>query len=182
VFFNPIQRRRSRYTASRNDRQPRTAETFDLNKPDWRADAAQRCCLIDQHPVRKRRSCLGILRNGFRHNHLAAATLMCCWKLGLIVSELLIKVARHARSTLDIQNCKAELMLANNVAKCGVSDNGSAPEPIRRGRGLAIISELASGLGGRVHASCTVEGSSFLLSFPLTRPSNAPPARLMLVC
>jgi hypothetical protein len=78
VFFNTIQRQRSRYTASRNDRQPRTAETFDLNKPDWRADAAQRRCLIDLHPVRQRRSCLGILRNGSRHNHLAAATLMCC--------------------------------------------------------------------------------------------------------
>jgi hypothetical protein len=61
-----------------------------------------------------------------------------------------------------------ELMLAGNVAKCRVSDNGSAPEPIRRGRGLAIIGELASSLGGRVHTSCAAEGYSFLLTFPLT--------------
>jgi len=29
-----------------------------------------------------------------------------CWKLGLIVSELLTNVARHANSTPDIQNCE----------------------------------------------------------------------------
>ena len=59
-------------------------------------------------------------------------------------------------------------MLAGNVVKCRVADNGSAPEPIRRGRGLAIIGELASSLGGSVHTSCAAEGSSLLLTFPLT--------------
>jgi len=59
-------------------------------------------------------------------------------------------------------------MLAGNVVKCRVSDNGSAPEPIRRGRGLAIIGEMASSLGGRVHTSCAADGSSFLVTFPLT--------------
>ena len=61
-----------------------------------------------------------------------------------------------------------ELTLAGNVVRCMVSDNGSAPGPIRRGRGLAIIGELAGSLGGRVHTSCAAEGSSFLLTFPLT--------------
>jgi hypothetical protein len=59
-------------------------------------------------------------------------------------------------------------MLAGNVVKCGISDNGSATEPIRRGRGLTIIGELASSLGGRVHTSCAAEGTSFLVTFPLT--------------
>ena len=59
-------------------------------------------------------------------------------------------------------------MLAGNVVKCGVSDNGSAPEPIRRGRGLTIVGELVSSLGGRVHTSCAADGSFFLLTFPLT--------------
>jgi hypothetical protein len=43
-----------------------------------------------------------------------------------------------------------------------------AREPIRRGRGLTIIGELASSLGGRVHTSCAAEGYSFLVTFPLT--------------
>jgi two-component sensor histidine kinase len=91
-----------------------------------------------------------------------------CWKLGLIVSELLTNVARHAQFDARDPELRVELMLAGNVVKCRVSDNGSAPEPIRRGRGLAIIGELVSSLGGRVHTSCAAEGSSLLLTFPLT--------------
>jgi two-component sensor histidine kinase len=91
-----------------------------------------------------------------------------CWKLGLIVSELLTNVARHVRFDGRDPELRVELMLAGNVVRCKVSDNGSAPEPIRRGRGLTIIGELASNLGGRVHTSCAHEGSFFLLTFPLT--------------
>src|SRR3954464_896491 len=91
-----------------------------------------------------------------------------CWKLGLIVSELLTNVARHAQFDAGHPELRVELMLAGNVVKCRVSDNGSAPEPIRRGRGLAIIGELASSLGGRVHTSCAADGSFFLVTFPFT--------------
>jgi two-component sensor histidine kinase len=90
-----------------------------------------------------------------------------CWKLGLIVSELLTNVARHAQFDARDPELRVELMLAGNVVKCRVSDNGSAPEPVRRGRGLSIIGELASSLGGRVHTSCADDGSFFLLTFPL---------------
>jgi two-component sensor histidine kinase len=91
-----------------------------------------------------------------------------CWKLALIVSELLTNVARHAQFDARHPELRVELLLAGNVVRCRVSDNGSAPEPIRRGRGLAIIGELASSLAGRVHTSCGADGSSFLLTFPLT--------------
>jgi two-component sensor histidine kinase len=91
-----------------------------------------------------------------------------CWKLGLIVSELLTNVARHAQFDARHPELRVELMLAGNIVKCRVRDNGSTPEPFRRGEGLAIIGELASSLGGRVHTSCAAEGSSFLLTFPLT--------------
>jgi len=59
-------------------------------------------------------------------------------------------------------------MLAGDVVKCRVSDNGSASEPVRRGRGLSIIGELATSLGGRVHTTCAAEGCSSLLTFRLT--------------
>jgi two-component sensor histidine kinase len=91
-----------------------------------------------------------------------------CWKLGLIVSELLTNVARHVKFDAKHPELRVRLMLAGNVVKCGVSDNGSATEPIRRGRGLTIVGELASSLGGRVHTSCAAGGSSVLLTFPLT--------------
>jgi two-component sensor histidine kinase len=91
-----------------------------------------------------------------------------CWKLGLVVSELLTNVARHAQFNTRHPELRVELMLAGNVVKCKVSDNGSAPEPIRQGRGLKIIGELANHLGGRIHMSRAQEGFSFLLTFPLT--------------
>src|SRR5271168_5394575 len=91
-----------------------------------------------------------------------------CWKLGLIVSELLTNVARHAQFDAGHPELRVELMLAGNVVKCRVSDNGSAPKPIRRGRGLAIIGELAGSLGGHVHTSRAAEESYFLVIFPLT--------------
>ena len=91
-----------------------------------------------------------------------------CWKLGLIVSELLTNVTRHVKFDAEPPELRVKLMLAGNVVKCGVSDNGSAPELIRRGRGLTIVGELASNLGGRVHTSCAAEGCSFLLTFPLS--------------
>jgi two-component sensor histidine kinase len=90
------------------------------------------------------------------------------WKLGLIVSELLANVARHAQFGERHPEVRVELVLAGNVVKCSVSDNGSAPESIRRGQGLTIIGELASSLGGRIHTSCAAKGSSFLLTFQLT--------------
>jgi two-component sensor histidine kinase len=91
-----------------------------------------------------------------------------CWKLGLIVSELLANVARHAQFDARDPESRVEVMLAGDIVKCRVSDNGSAPEPVRRGRGLSIIGELATSLGGRVHTTCAAEGCSFLLTFRLT--------------
>src|SRR5260370_24460132 len=88
-----------------------------------------------------------------------------CWKLGLIVSELLTNVARHAQFDARHPELRVKLMLAGNVVKCGVSDNGSAPEPVRRGRGLTIIGELASSFGARAPTSFAAEGFSFLLTF-----------------
>ena len=77
-------------------------------------------------------------------------------------------MARHAQFDARDPELRVELMHVGDVAKCRVSDNGSAPEPVRRGRGLAIIGELADSLGGRVHTSYAAEGYSFLLTFPLT--------------
>ena len=91
-----------------------------------------------------------------------------CWRLGLIVSEPLTNVARHARFDGRHPEAKLKLLLAGSVVKCAVSDNGSAPDLIVRGRGLTIVGELARSLGGRVHSSCAAEGVSFLLAFPLT--------------
>jgi two-component sensor histidine kinase len=91
-----------------------------------------------------------------------------CWKVGLIVSELLTNVRRHAQFDGRHPELRVELTLSSNLVRCRVSDNGSAAEPVRRGRGLTISGELAASLGGRIHTSCAAEGYSVLLTFPLT--------------
>jgi two-component sensor histidine kinase len=91
-----------------------------------------------------------------------------CWKLGLILSELLTNVARHAQFGDRQPEAQVKLALAGGVVRCVVSDNGSTSELILRGRGLTIVGELAGSLGGRVHTACAAEGSSLLLTFPLT--------------
>jgi hypothetical protein len=40
--------------------------------------------------------------------------------------------------------------MTKHIVKCSIADNGLAPEPVRRGRGLTIVGELASSLGSRV--------------------------------
>src|SRR6202167_4586583 len=101
-----------------------------------------------------------------------------CWKVGLIVSELLTNVARHAKFDSRPPELRVGLTLSGNVVKRKVSAKGAAPRPVRRGRGLTIVGELASSLGGRVHTSCAAEGSYFLVTLPLTaaehRAAGAP--------
>src|SRR5262245_41528541 len=48
-----------------------------------------------------------------------------CWKLGLIVSELLTNAARHAQFDARPPELRVELMLAGSMVKGRVRDNGS---------------------------------------------------------
>src|ERR1700757_4372729 len=61
-----------------------------------------------------------------------------CWKLGLILSELLTNVARHAQFDAGHPELRVELMLAGNVVKCRVADNGSASDATPRGGGVGV--------------------------------------------
>jgi two-component sensor histidine kinase len=83
-----------------------------------------------------------------------------CWKLGLIVSELLTNVARHARFDERHPEVKVKLLLAGNVVRCAVSDNGSASDLVVRGRGLTIVGDLASSLGGRATVMAPTGGNA----------------------
>ena len=91
-----------------------------------------------------------------------------CWKLGLIVSELLTNVSRHAQFGDRRPDVRLELRRSGNVVKCRVFDNGTIPDAIRRGRGLTIVGALAGSLGGRLQTSRAAEGTSVLLVFPLS--------------
>jgi two-component sensor histidine kinase len=117
--------------------------------------------------------CLSISRSRLKPNNikliLAVRPLSIpsdrCWRLGMIVYELITNSARHAfRGTEG--KVLVELHSAGNFVECRVSDDGKSPRQIQRGRGLSIIHELAKHLDGRLEQSFGMDGSSSLLIFP----------------
>jgi len=97
-----------------------------------------------------------------------------CWRLGMIVYELITNSARHAFQGTE-GKVLVQLHSAGNFVECRVSDNGRSPPQIQRGRGLAIIHELAEHLDGRLEQSFGIEGSSSLLIFPSKMTSSLLP-------
>lgn len=88
-----------------------------------------------------------------------------CWKLGVIVTELVTNVSRHAFGSLP-GRITVEAWCANTAVQCSVSDNGGGPRRRTRGPGLRIVEALLRGLDGSLEEQTGVEGSLFKLSFP----------------
>ena len=88
-----------------------------------------------------------------------------CWRLGMIVYELVTNAARHAFGNGNGQ-VRVELSRAGKLVQCRVVDNGSAPTSVRRGRGLKIVDELVKGLDGRLDQRFGQGGSFSILTFP----------------
>jgi two-component sensor histidine kinase len=95
-----------------------------------------------------------------------------CWRLGMIVYELVTNAARHAFGNGKGQ-IRLELSRAGKLVECRVVDNGSAPKEMLRGRGLKIVDELVKGLDGRLDQRFGQRGSFSTLTFPY----NAEPQR-----
>ena len=89
-----------------------------------------------------------------------------CWRLGMIVYELITNTARHAFNGTKGE-IWVELWRAGAIVECRVSDNGTALREIRRGRGLYLVQELAKRLGGRLEQSFGPQGSNSLVVFPI---------------
>jgi two-component sensor histidine kinase len=88
-----------------------------------------------------------------------------CWRLGLIVSELITNAARHA-----FGDCggviRVELLPSSSFVECRVTDDGEAASNVRPGRGSRIITALAESLGGTVDQRFGPEGTTSVLIFP----------------
>jgi two-component sensor histidine kinase len=92
-----------------------------------------------------------------------------CWRLALAVYELVTNAVRHACFDSRDGELKIELMRAGSWVNCRVTDNGSGLGRIKLGRGLRIVGELASSLGGRIDRTSGTIWNSFSLDFPLTQ-------------
>jgi two-component sensor histidine kinase len=90
-----------------------------------------------------------------------------CLRLGMIVSELIANSARHAFRGLDGGTVWVYLCRNGEMAKCHVSDNGSARPNARAGHGLTIARELIASLDGTIEQQFKSGGSIAILRFPL---------------
>src|ERR1700730_3800195 len=88
-----------------------------------------------------------------------------CWRLGLMVYELVTNASRHAFGNGKGQ-IRLELSRAGKLVECRVVDNGSAPKNVLRGRGLKIVDELVKGLDGRLDQRFGQRGSFSMLTSP----------------
>src|SRR5258707_8668855 len=72
-----------------------------------------------------------------------------CWRLGMIVSELITNAARHAFHESG-GVIRVDLRSSQSFVECRVTDNGTVAANIRPGHGLEIVEALAKGLDGKI--------------------------------
>jgi two-component sensor histidine kinase len=89
-----------------------------------------------------------------------------CWRLGMIVSELITNASRHAfrdsggKIQVGLLNCET-------YVECIVTDNGFGSENIKEGQGMKIVQSLVHDLRGRIDHRSGPMGTRVMLSFPL---------------
>jgi two-component sensor histidine kinase len=88
-----------------------------------------------------------------------------CWKLGMIVSELVTNAARHAFGEGG-GTIRVELFAIGALIECRVVDNGAVRGPIRPGQGTRIIEALVRGLDGEVSRIFGPNGTISTVVFP----------------
>jgi two-component sensor histidine kinase len=88
-----------------------------------------------------------------------------CWRLGMIVMELVTNAARHAFQGRDGGTIRVDLFRTGRCTECRVIDNGSVSKTIRPGTGLTIVKDLAGSLGGTIKHRFGRHGSSAILRF-----------------
>lgn len=96
-----------------------------------------------------------------------------CWRLGLVVHELVTNSARHACFDNRDVGIRIELGRAGSMVNCRISDNG-APAKLKPGCGLRIVAQLVRSLGGRLKSELDANSTSLVIRFPLTEREYRP--------
>jgi len=88
-----------------------------------------------------------------------------CWRLGLIVSELITNAERHAFGNGG-GLIRVELLPSLSFIECRVTDNGTRNANTRPRHGLKIVEALAKSLGGTIDQRFGSCGATAVLIFP----------------
>jgi two-component sensor histidine kinase len=118
--------------------------------------------------------CRSISRAKLQHKGIELVFMECplqlnalrCWRLGMIVFELITNASRHAFRD-DGGKIQVELLNYETFVECTVTDNGAGSENVRPGQGMEIIRSLVVDLRGTIDCRSGTIGTSALLSFPL---------------
>jgi two-component sensor histidine kinase len=123
--------------------------------------------------------CRSISRSKLDHMNidlvLAARPLLLesrrCWRLGMIVIELITNAARHAFAG-GPGEIRVELVRTGAFVRCTVSDNGSASANVQRGRGSRIVEQLVKELNGSFELKFGFAGTIVTVVFPYGEPKG----------
>jgi two-component sensor histidine kinase len=121
-----------------------------------------------------RELCQSISRAKLQHKGIELVLVECplllnasrCWRLGMIVSELIANASRHAFGGSG-GKIEVELINHGSYVECTVTDNGSGSASARPGQGLKIIRSLVYDLHGTIDHRFGTMGTSAKLCFPL---------------
>ena len=97
-----------------------------------------------------------------------------CWRLGLIVFELVTNAVRHGFDSAG-GVIHVELLPSDSLVECRVADNGCGTAGARPGRGLKIVEALAEAVGGRVEHFSGADGTTAVLIFPRCAEAGTTP-------
>jgi two-component sensor histidine kinase len=96
-----------------------------------------------------------------------------CWRVGLIVSELITNAVRHAIKTPG-GAITVEIAQSAGRISCQVADNGGSPAgAFTPGRGAYVVDALAEEIGGRIERFADAEGLTVRLSWPVRASASA---------
>jgi two-component sensor histidine kinase len=126
---------------------------------DAAAYLRQLCWAISRSKLERKGIELRFVERTFRMNSER------CWRLGLIVSELITNAERHAFRNGG-GSIRVELLPSLSFVECRVTDNGTAEANARPGHGLKIVEALAKSLGGTIDQRFGPQGATAVLIFP----------------
>jgi two-component sensor histidine kinase len=126
---------------------------------DAAAYLRQLCWAISRSKLERKGIELRFVERTFRMNSER------CWRLGLIVSELITNAERHAFRNGG-GSIRVELLPSLSFVECRVTDNGTAEANARPGHGLKIVEALAKSLGGTIDQRFGPHGATAVLIFP----------------
>ena len=131
----------------------------DASCIDAAAYLRQLCWAISRSKLERKGIELRFVERTFRMNSER------CWRLGLIVSELITNAERHAFRNGG-GSIRVELLPSLSFVECRVTDNGTAEANARPGHGLKIVEALAKSLGGTIDQRFGPHGATAVLIFP----------------